>query len=96
MTVPTVAATASMAVVPVSVTVIMGAPSSQAPMSSGMSGAVAATDVAVGFCWTQLTDVEQETNGLMTTDRRRKAPVEYIRDAVTQSRLAPGQQITEP
>lgn len=59
-------------------------------------GAVVATDVAVGFCWTQLTDVEQETNGLVTADRRPKAPVEYIRDAVTQSRPAPGLQVTEP
>ena len=31
-----------------------------------------------GFCYTQLTDVEQETNGLMNADRTMKlAPEEY-------------------
>jgi beta-galactosidase/beta-glucuronidase len=32
-----------------------------------------------GFCYTQLTDVEQEVNGLLTYDRRPKAPPERIR-----------------
>jgi beta-galactosidase/beta-glucuronidase len=35
-------------------------------------------DVA-GFCWTQLTDVEQEQNGLLTDDRRWKADPAAIR-----------------
>jgi beta-galactosidase/beta-glucuronidase len=35
-------------------------------------------DVA-GFCWTQLADVEQEQNGLLTEDRRPKASVDAIR-----------------
>ncbi len=35
-------------------------------------------DVA-GFVWTQLTDVENEQNGLLTDDRRPKAPPEDIR-----------------
>jgi hypothetical protein len=35
-------------------------------------------DVA-GFVWTQLTDVEGELNGLLTHDRRAKAPPERIR-----------------
>jgi beta-galactosidase/beta-glucuronidase len=35
-------------------------------------------DVA-GFCWTQLTDVEQEQNGLLTADRRPKAEPAAIR-----------------
>jgi beta-galactosidase/beta-glucuronidase len=33
-----------------------------------------------GFCYTQLTDVEQEVNGLLTYDRKPKAPLERIRD----------------
>ena len=33
----------------------------------------------VGYCYTQPYDVEQEQNGLMTFDRRPKAPVEEIR-----------------
>jgi hypothetical protein len=32
-----------------------------------------------GFCYTQLTDVEQEVNGLLTYDRKPKAPPERIR-----------------
>jgi beta-galactosidase/beta-glucuronidase len=31
-----------------------------------------------GFCYTQLTDVEQEINGLLTYDRKLKVPVEEI------------------
>lgn len=31
-----------------------------------------------GFCYTQLTDIEQEINGLLTYDRRPKIPVEAI------------------
>ncbi len=34
--------------------------------------AIARLPFAVGFCYTQLTDVEQETNGLLTYDRREK------------------------
>ncbi|MGE5675391.1 MAG: glycoside hydrolase family 2 protein [Mycobacterium leprae] len=33
----------------------------------------------VGWCYTQLTDVEQEINGLLTYDRQPKLPVEVIR-----------------
>ncbi len=32
-----------------------------------------------GFCYTQLTDVEQEINGLLTFDRQPKLPLEIIR-----------------
>ncbi len=32
----------------------------------------------MGFCYTQLTDVEQEQNGLYTYDRRPKFPSEVI------------------
>lgn len=32
-----------------------------------------------GFCYTQLTDVEQEVNGLMTYDRKPKLPFDVIR-----------------
>jgi len=31
-----------------------------------------------GFCYTQLTDIEQEANGLLTDDRRPKVAPEYI------------------
>ena len=36
-----------------------------------------------GFCWTQLTDTGQETNGLLHADRRPKLPVEQLRRLVT-------------
>ncbi len=41
--------------------------------------------VIQGFCYTQLTDVEQEINGLLTYDRMPKAPLEVIR-AITEGR----------
>jgi glycosyl hydrolase family 2 len=36
-------------------------------------------DDVAGFCWTQLTDVEQEHNGLLTADRQPKADPTAIR-----------------
>jgi hypothetical protein len=36
-------------------------------------------DDVAGFCWTQLTDVEQEQNGLLTDDRRQKVDPAAIR-----------------
>ncbi|TDF94853.1 glycoside hydrolase family 2 protein [Paenibacillus piri] len=35
--------------------------------------------VVQGFCYTQLTDVEQEINGLLTYDRKPKVPLEWIK-----------------
>ncbi|WP_308637650.1 glycoside hydrolase family 2 protein [Paenibacillus silvisoli] len=35
--------------------------------------------VVQGYCYTQLTDVEQEINGLLTYDRQPKVPVEIIK-----------------
>jgi hypothetical protein len=35
--------------------------------------------VVKGFCYTQLTDVEQEMNGLMTYDRKPKLPFDIIK-----------------
>lgn len=41
--------------------------------------AIGASQALYGFCYTQLCDVEQETNGLYTYDRRPKVPPEAIR-----------------
>lgn len=41
--------------------------------------AVRACTPLVGFCWTQLTDTGQETNGLLRADRTPKLPVEVLR-----------------
>lgn len=40
-----------------------------------------------GYCYTQLTDVEQEINGLLTYDRKPKVPLEMIR-AINEGRSA--------
>ncbi|HRL10398.1 MAG TPA: glycoside hydrolase family 2 TIM barrel-domain containing protein [Aggregatilineales bacterium] len=40
--------------------------------------AVYASPILDGFCYTQLTDVEQEINGLLTYDRQPKAPLDTI------------------
>ena len=45
--------------------------------------AVRESDVLGGGCWTQLTDTYQEINGLLTADRRPKAPLEELRRATT-------------
>lgn len=39
---------------------------------------IASLTFLAGFCYTQLTDIEQEVNGLLTYDRRPKVPVETI------------------
>ncbi|HUX51628.1 MAG TPA: glycoside hydrolase family 2 TIM barrel-domain containing protein [Spirochaetia bacterium] len=51
--------------------------------------AVYAMTPQVGFCYTQLTDVEQEINGLLTPDRAPKLPVETI------ARIVRNEQFTQ-
>ncbi|MBO1751501.1 glycoside hydrolase family 2 [Actinotalea sp. BY-33] len=45
--------------------------------------AIRACRPVAGFCWTQLTDTGQETNGLLRADRTPKLPVEVLRRLVT-------------
>lgn len=55
---------------------------SPAALHSGYGQLVSAllsAPLVQGFCYTQLTDVEQEINGLLTFDRQPKLPVEMIR-----------------
>ncbi|MDM7831625.1 glycoside hydrolase family 2 protein [Cellulomonas edaphi] len=49
----------------------------------GLLGAVHASGVLAGFCYTQLADTLQETNGLVTADRVPKLPVEELRAIMT-------------
>ena len=42
--------------------------------------AVYASEGLSGFCYTQLTDVEQEMNGLLTYDRQPKCSLEKIQE----------------
>lgn len=44
-----------------------------------LTAALAQSELLCGFCYTQLTDTEQETNGLLTERREPKAPFETLR-----------------
>jgi beta-galactosidase/beta-glucuronidase len=46
----------------------------------GLFRAAARFPASIGYCYTQLTDVEQEINGLLTYDRKLKFPMEKIRE----------------
>jgi beta-galactosidase/beta-glucuronidase len=48
-------------------------------------GALDASSALAGFCYTQLVDTLQETNGLLADDRTPKAPMETLRRVITQS-----------
>jgi beta-galactosidase/beta-glucuronidase len=48
--------------------------------------AVMRLDYIEGYCYTQLTDVEQETNGLLYPDRTPKVPFERIKELIDRSR----------
>jgi beta-galactosidase/beta-glucuronidase len=48
-------------------------------------GAVAASSFVAGFCYTQLVDTLQETNGLLADDRAPKAPMETLRAVITRT-----------
>lgn len=45
----------------------------------GLVQAIKSVDYICGFCYTQLTDVQQEINGLLTEERKPKFPLEQIR-----------------
>ena len=51
-----------------------------------MIGALLQSDPIQGFCYTQLTDVEQEVNGLLTYGRKPKAALERIREITIRER----------
>ncbi|MDO3408932.1 glycoside hydrolase family 2 TIM barrel-domain containing protein [Saccharibacillus sp. CPCC 101409] len=45
----------------------------------GLTQAIKSVDYICGYCYTQLADVQQEINGLLTEDRRPKFPLERIK-----------------
>ncbi|MFB5266452.1 glycoside hydrolase family 2 protein [Paenibacillus enshidis] len=45
-----------------------------------ITAAIKATPYIAGYCYTQITDVQQEVNGLLTEDRQPKVPLEVIRE----------------
>jgi len=57
----------------------------------GFIQAATESAVVVGFCWTQLTDIQQEANGLLTADRKPKvdpAAIREVNERVRPRRLA--------
>lgn len=58
--------------------------------------AIVSSPAIAGFCYTQLTDVEQETNGLLTADRQPKLVPTAVHEITTQvSAAVPGDVITK-
>ena len=49
----------------------------------GLTDALLDNDRMMGLCYTQLTDVEQEQNGLYTYDRRPKFDPDWIRSVMS-------------
>jgi hypothetical protein len=49
----------------------------------GLLKALRANPVWRGYCYTQLTDVEQEINGLLTADRKPKADLDQLKRIFT-------------
>ncbi len=63
---------------------------------SDLVGAVCSSDTVAGFCYTQLTDTEQERNGLTYADRTPKVPPAQLRAIFAQpSRAVPGEELAE-
>jgi beta-galactosidase/beta-glucuronidase len=58
----------------------VGSPEEYISKVRELTEAVRACPGVSGFCYTQLTDTEQETNGLVTEDREPKLPVETLRE----------------
>lgn len=46
----------------------------------GLIQAIKSVDYICGFCYTQLTDVQQEINGLLTEERKPKFPMDKIKE----------------
>ncbi len=62
----------------------VGSEDEYAEMLGGLIDACVESGLA-GYCFTQLTDTEQETNGLLTDDRRPKLPMERMRAILSPS-----------
>ena len=58
---------------------------------SGLFDALESSPILAGFCYTQLTDTRQETNGLADENRNPKLPLEVIRGFVISSARQSGQ-----
>lgn len=54
-----------------------------------LTNAVLDSTALAGFCYTQLTDTEQERNGLLTAEREPKVPLHQLRRVITRGRAYP-------
>jgi hypothetical protein len=52
--------------------------------------AIHASGALAGYCYTQLTDTEQETNGLVGSDRKPKLPLAELREIMVGPRATRG------
>lgn len=64
-------------------------PQDFAKMVGSILKAVHASEILAGFCYTQLADTLQETNGIVTADRRPKLPLEELRTMIVGSHPDP-------
>jgi len=62
---------------------VVTTPEQYAEKLTGLFEALRASEEVVGFCYTQLMDTGQETNGLLYADGRPKLPVTEIYKIVT-------------
>ena len=61
---------------------------------AGMVGALLGSTEVAGFCYTQLADTEQESNGLLTADRRPKLdPAALRRVIAAPARSLPAERV---
>lgn len=59
-------------------------------------GALLDSPAVMGFCWTQLTDTQQERNGLLTAQRNPKVAIDLLHAVTTRASAAvPGDAVTE-
>ncbi len=61
---------------------VVGSDDEFASRVGALFDALRASSVVAGYCYTQLTDTFQESNGLLTADRRPKLPIERLRAIV--------------
>jgi hypothetical protein len=67
-----------------------------------LTSALLNSPIVTGFCYTQLTDVEHERNGLLTADRTPKIDLQRVRDIIaaphahTAEQPTPGQLVAAP
>ena len=64
---------------------------------SDLVDAVLDSHELAGFCYTQLTDTEQEQNGLLTADRKPKIPAKQVREILGRAaRSMPLEALSRP